>query len=294
MQKFRYSKAMLKQSHFCTPSAQTKQHIKKYTDEIITYNWIYRGEIKMKKFLLTMGLFLSIFYGTGFAQDTFVVGFPPFANAENFEEAFQPFTAYLSKTTGLPAKFVLFKSYEDFANAFVSGEISLGFFGATLYVQTKDKHPDKVHYLATCQKIAEYKKKKVRTHYYYSYFVVNANSPYKSLKDLKGKKWGFVKKSSSSGYQYPMSHFARKQIDPYKYFSEVKFLQKHPKVTDALAEWKSGADNIIDGGASSDKNLWLAEKKTWQGLPENRQSRPDSVSRPCCLSGSGAEQVAQG
>ncbi len=44
MQKFRYSKTMREQSHFCTPSAQTKQHTKKYTDEIITYNWIYRRE----------------------------------------------------------------------------------------------------------------------------------------------------------------------------------------------------------------------------------------------------------
>lgn len=215
----------------------------------------------MKNFLLTMGLFLSIFCDTGFAQDTFVVGIPPYANSENFEEAFQPFTDYLSKATGFPSEFVLFKSYEEFADAFVSGKISLGFFGATLYVQTKDKHPGKVHYLATCQKIAKYKGKKVRTHYYYSYFVVNANSPYKSLKDLKGKKWGFVKKSSSSGYQYPMSHFVRKEIDPSKYFSEVKFLGKHPKVTDALSEWKPGADNVIDAGASSDKNLWLAEKK---------------------------------
>jgi len=43
MQKFRHSRAVSEQSHFCTPSPQTDMHTKKYTDEIITYNWIYRG-----------------------------------------------------------------------------------------------------------------------------------------------------------------------------------------------------------------------------------------------------------
>ncbi len=50
MQKFCYSKAVPEQFHFCTPPAQTKQHTKKYTDEIITYNWIYRGENYDSKF----------------------------------------------------------------------------------------------------------------------------------------------------------------------------------------------------------------------------------------------------
>ncbi|MDM8548865.1 PhnD/SsuA/transferrin family substrate-binding protein [Desulfobacterales bacterium HSG2] len=90
---------------------------------------------------------------------------------------------------------------------------------------------------------------------------MNTSSPYKSLSHLKGKKWGFTKKSSSSGYQYPTAYFKRKQIDPDKYFGDVKFLGKHPKITDALAAWKPGADNIIDGGATWDVNLWEEEEK---------------------------------
>ncbi|MDM8548867.1 PhnD/SsuA/transferrin family substrate-binding protein [Desulfobacterales bacterium HSG2] len=211
----------------------------------------------MKKFLLTVGLFFLVFHSMGFAQDTFVVGVPPITDPAKLEKSFQPFTDYISKSLGLPAKLIVSKSYEAFADAFVAGEISLGFFGAVLYVQTKDKHPDKVHYLATC---LQNKGGRTRGHYY-GYFLVNANSPYKSLKYLKGKKWGFTKKSSSSGYRYPMAYFSRKKIDPYTYFGEVKFLEKHPRITDALAAWKPGADNIIDGGATWDVNLWEAEEK---------------------------------
>ncbi len=211
----------------------------------------------MKNFLLTMGLFLSIFYGTGFAQDTFVVGVIPFTEPAKLEKSFQPFTDYISKSLYLPAKLVVSKSYESFVDDFIAGKISLGFVGPVLYVQMKDKHPDKIHYVATCQ---QYKGGKTRGHCY-GFFLVNANSPYKSLKDLKGKKWAFTKKNASSGYKYPMMYFIRKDVDPYKYFGEIKFLEKHSKVTDALAAWKPGAENIIDGGATWDVNLWEAEEK---------------------------------
>jgi len=97
--------------------------------------------------------------------------------------------------------------------------------------------------------------------YYYGYCLVSVKSPYKSPADLQGKKWGFTKKSSSSGYQYPMAFFGREGIDPDLYFSDVKFLEKHPEITDALAEWNADTENIIDGGATWDANLWEAEKK---------------------------------
>ncbi len=183
--------------------------------------------------------------------------FQLFTLPAKLEKSFQPFTDYISKSLYLPAKLVVSKSYESFVDDFIAGKISLGFVGPVLYVQMKDKHPDKIHYVATCQ---QYKGGKTRGHYY-GFFLVNADSPYKSLKDLKGKKWGFTKKSSGSGYLYPTTYFERKKIDPHTYFGEVKFLKKHPKITDALAAWKPGAENIIDGGATWDVNLWEAEEK---------------------------------
>ncbi len=160
----------------------------------------------------------------------------------------------------MPAKLVIPGSYEEFAEGIVSGEISVGFSTAVLYVMTKDKHPEDIHYLATCKQT---KGGKSRAHYY-GYFLVSKNSPYKSLNELKGKKWGFTKKTSSSGYQYPMAFFARKNIDPDSHFSEVMFLKKHPKITDALATWTDSGSNIIDGGATWDVNIWEAEKSHGQ------------------------------
>ncbi|MDM8548864.1 PhnD/SsuA/transferrin family substrate-binding protein [Desulfobacterales bacterium HSG2] len=116
----------------------------------------------MKKFLLTAGLFFLIFQSMGFAQDTFVVGVVPFTDPAKLEKSFQPFTDYISKSVGLPAKLLVSESYETFADDFVAGKISLGFFVSVLYVQTKNKHPDKIHYVATCQ---QFKGGKTRGHY---------------------------------------------------------------------------------------------------------------------------------
>lgn len=210
-----------------------------------------------KTILFWTAVLVLIISGTGYTQDTFIVGVTPFTDPGKLKTAFMPFGEYLSESIGMPVEILVPKTYDDLGKAIVKGKVSLGFCSPALYVMTKDKNPDEIHYLLTCRQV---KGQKSRSHYY-GYFLVNANSPYKSLKDLKGKKWAFTKKSSTSGYQYPTAYFKRKSIEPEKYFSEIKFLEKHPRITDALASWKPGADNLIDGGATWDVNLWDAQEK---------------------------------
>ncbi len=213
----------------------------------------------MKRFVVNMAVGFCVLglYAPVFAQDTFVVGVAPFTDPVKIEQSFTPFSEYLAEAIDMPTKLVVSKSYEEFAEDVVSGGISLGFSTTVLYVQTKEQYPEKIHYIATCLQETG---GKIRA-YYYGFFLVNITSPYQSLADLKGRKWGFTTKSSSSGYQYPMVFFARNDIVPDTYFAEVKFLEKHPNITDALAAWKAGAENIIDGGATWDVNLWEAEEK---------------------------------
>lgn len=191
------------------------------------------------------------------AQDSLILGVLPYKSGEELKQSLMPFAAYLSEATGAEVSLVVPESYEKLAENIVSGHVDVGFVGAVLYVKTKEKHPDKIHYLASCMRET---KGRVRQ-YFYGYFLTKNDSPYRTLVDIRGKRWGFTSKKSSAGYMYPMAFFTRRNIEPDKYFSRVEFLEKNEKLTDALAAWKTGADNIIDAGAVWDGGLWEAEDK---------------------------------
>ena len=49
---------------------------------------------------------------------------------------------------------------------------------------------------------------------YYAVAFVRADSPYKSLDDLKGKTWAWVEPNSSSGYLFPLVGFRKMGLEP--------------------------------------------------------------------------------
>jgi phosphonate transport system substrate-binding protein len=75
-------------------------------------------------------------------------------------------------------------------------------------------------------------KEKVDAPYYYSYWVVNPDSPYKDLASLKGKSACFPSPISTSGFVAPMGRMVElnllqlgegKEADPKSFFKEVLF-----------------------------------------------------------------------
>ncbi|KUO55770.1 MAG: hypothetical protein APF80_13350 [Alphaproteobacteria bacterium BRH_c36] len=75
------------------------------------------------------------------------------------------------------------------------------------------------------------------------------------LDSLRGMRFGFVRKQSTSGYVYPVAYFLRNGIDYDTFFNRVYFLGSQPRVTDAVA---SGS---IDAGTTWDYNLKQAINK---------------------------------
>lgn len=74
--------------------------------------------------------------------------------------------------------------------------------------------------------------KKVNATYYYSYWIVLKDSPYKSLEELKGKRACFPSPISSSGYLAPLARLVElglvsrksgEQVNPREFFGEVIF-----------------------------------------------------------------------
>ena len=84
---------------------------------------------------------------------------------------------------------------------------------------------------------------------YYSYIIVNKNSRYNNLEDLKGKKFAFTDPKSNTGKLVPTYELLRSGKNPETFFSECIFTGSHDKSIEAVA------NNLVDG-AAVDNLIW--------------------------------------
>lgn len=93
--------------------------------------------------------------------------------------------------------------------------------------------------------------------YYYSVMVVRADSPIKSIEDMKGRSLAFADPNSTSGYLIPSATLKTKGINlaDGAYFSKTGFSGGHEqgvvavlnKQYDAAVTWTSGQGDIAEG-----------------------------------------------
>ncbi len=91
---------------------------------------------------------------------------------------------------------------------------------------------------------------------YYAVAFVRADSPYKSLDDLKGKIWAWVEPNSASGYLFPLVGFRNKGLIPEKHFGKVVFSGGHEqsiigvldRAYDGAITWTNDIEKHTRGG----------------------------------------------
>jgi phosphonate transport system substrate-binding protein len=91
---------------------------------------------------------------------------------------------------------------------------------------------------------------------YYSVAFVRADSPYKTLADLKGKVWAWAEPNSSSGYLFPLVGLRKAGIEPDKHFGKVVFSGGHEqsiigvldKSYDGAVTWTDDVNKHSRGG----------------------------------------------
>jgi phosphonate transport system substrate-binding protein len=126
-------------------------------------------------------------------------------------EAFQK---YLEAATGLPVRIHRANDYNSVIQALSSGQVDVTTLGAGAYANIHEQ----IGGLAAPILIA------VRADGdmgYYASLIVRADSPYRSLADLKNRSLGIVDFNSVSGYLMPMHAMRRAGIDPERFFSRV-------------------------------------------------------------------------
>ncbi len=107
--------------------------------------------------------------------------------------------------------------------------------------------------------------------WYKACIIVKSESSIKTLKDLRGKRFSFVDKSSTSGYLMPLVAFQQLGIKPEQDFTKIIYAGNHSKSIAALE------DGIVDASATNiptyfkrQKNNQLTSKNTriiWESDP---------------------------
>ena len=134
----------------------------------------------------------------------------------------------LSAALGLPVKLYESSDYNGVIQAISSGQVDLAQIAGGGYANVDAQVGSLVAPILTPRQ-AEGETG------YYSALVVRADSPSRSLADMKGKSLGYVDFNSTSGYLVPRAKFREQGLDPDTYFGKTSFAGGHTQAVMALA-----------------------------------------------------------
>lgn len=152
------------------------------------------------------------------------------SSAENEAAALartQPVIDYLTKALGVPVKLYRVSDYAGLVEAMRADQLEFSRFGPAVYSLGRRVLGDKLQPLF--RDVDNNGQEG-----YFSVIVVRADSPYRTVADLKGKNFAFADPNSTSGYAFP-SYYLRKQgFDPATHFSGTVFSGSHDNSVLAL------------------------------------------------------------
>ena len=128
--------------------------------------------------------------------------------------------AYLEKTLGVKVKMHVATEYAGTIEAMKSGKVEFAQFGPASYAAAWDVTRGNVEPILAGTDSAGVLG-------YYSVIAVKADSPFKSLDDLRGKSFAFADPNSTSGYLAPTFYLRRQGYPPDKFFGKTGFSGSH-------------------------------------------------------------------
>src|SRR3979411_2739032 len=184
---------------------------------------------------------------TKYPELTFAV--VPAENASGVTERWTPFVAYLSKELGVKVTLRIANDYAAVIEGQRAGNIHRASSGSESFARARltgvktDAFANDINRDGTTG--------------YYSMFFVRANSPYKSIDQLKGKNLGLVDPNSTSGNNVPRFELDKMGIsDADAYFGKVVFTGSHEN---ALLARGQGTVDVAANQWTSDDDSTLAQ-----------------------------------
>ena len=160
-------------------------------------------------------------------------------------QRYKPVRAYLEKQLGVKIKWRSATDYAGIIEGVKAKKIEIARFGPASYSKAWLVMNGKVEPL-----VGELDKK--GNFGYNAVVIVKKDSAYKTIQDLKGKKFAFADPNSTSGHQAPRYFLNEMGIDADKFFSKVAFSGSHENSVMALY------NGTFDGAAT----WWRSEERS--------------------------------
>lgn len=156
-----------------------------------------------------------------------LVGLAPTMDAGILADEFEPLRLYLENQTGRPIIMRVGSSYEELSLALLRGQLDIASLPPVLYLRAREQDA-RVEALAF--KLYEGSQGTDGV------FLVPDASGVSGLKDLKGKRFCYTDRNSTTGYLLPRAALRAAGLDPDKVPAEVKFTGTHLQLLRELNE----------------------------------------------------------
>ena len=151
------------------------------------------------------------------------VGLLPSQDVARLRERFVPLLDYLAEEIDIEIKLIVATDYGHILQLFRNNQIDLAHFGGFGFVQAYafyDAEPLVMREIDTR---------------FTSWFLVRSDNPAKNISEMRGGRFAFGSKLSTSGHLMPR-HFMKshQQISPEEFFSELRYSGAHDKTVDSI------------------------------------------------------------
>ena len=172
-------------------------------------------------------------------DDVFRIGVSTMVSPKETLESYYKMIDYLGKKLGKKTIIVQRPTYAQMNELVKNQHVLAAFICSGPYVQGHDEFG--MELLAV--------PKMYNDTVYYSYFIVNKDSPIKSFNELRGKKFAFTDPRSNSGKLVPTYVLGKMNETPDTFFKEYIFTGSHDNSIEAVS------NNLVDG-AAVDHLIW--------------------------------------
>ena len=153
----------------------------------------------------------------------------PHLSPEEQGEKLAQFDRYLEAELGIPVNFEVTEDYETSIALLVQEEVEMAYLGPLSYVKAKAKNPQIEPIVTHIESVSG-------RSWYAGVIVADQSQGIRTLADLSGKRFGFVNRSSTSGYLVARAKFQALGLEPERDFAAVVYAGSHDKNVVALAQ----------------------------------------------------------
>lgn len=171
------------------------------------------------------------------SHKTLTLGVITSENEADRIERYKPVKAYLEKSLGVEIKWRSATDYAGVIEGLKAGKIDIARLGPASYAKAWMVMKGEVEPL-----VGELDKR--GDFGYFSVVIVKKDSPYKTIEDLKGKRFAFADPNSTSGHQAPRYFLSEAGVDADEHFGQIAFSGSHENSVMALM------NGTFDGAAT--------------------------------------------